>query len=106
MQYKTLILEMLTDQTPRLYEQLRQERMMLAAVEMLARSLRARHETWKVKLLQQNLGLDSTQNASAALEIALQETQDHLQRAYPFPEWEVLSLDRAMAFLRKHMSDG
>jgi len=101
MQYKTMSLELLK-QRPQLYEQLRKERKLLAAMETLALHLKSRHEAWKEQLAQIasqiRPGTEPHQLASEALEIALQEVQGSLPDASP-EENEELSLDQAMAYV-------
>ena len=101
MQYKTIVLELLHQRTE-LHDQLRKRQMLLTALESLARDLKARHETWKDRLTQAKPGSDPGQTASEALEIALQELEDSLPPEFPQNEDEPLSLDAAMAFLRRH----
>jgi hypothetical protein len=101
MLYKTMILGLL-EQRPRLHNQLRQQRTLLATVEQHAKLLKARHEMWKEQLSQARPGSDPGQVASAALEIALKELEDSLPSDSPPDESEPFSLDEAMAYLRRH----
>jgi hypothetical protein len=100
MQYKTICLELL-EQRPELAKQLRQNRLMLAAVEHYARELKASHEAWKEHLTQARPGSSPSQITSEALEMALKNLEDALPSASPEDEDETLSLDQAMAFLRR-----
>ena len=100
MQYKTIVLELL-QQRPQMHEQLRKERKLLPAMELYARELKTSHETWKETLDQMRPGSDPSQIASEALEIALKELEDRLP-AESHPEGnDPLSLDEAMAFIRR-----
>jgi hypothetical protein len=100
MLYKTIILELL-EQRPEMHEQLRSNRTLLPTLERYARELKTRHETWKERLAQAKPGSDPSQIASETLEIALKEVEDRLPGASP-EEKEPLSLEAAMAFLRRH----
>ena len=100
MQYKTIILELL-QQRPEMHEQLRKDRKLLTTLELYARELRTSHQAWKQTLDQLRPGSDQSQIASEALEMALQELQDYLPSASPPDEDQPLSLDAAMAFLRR-----
>jgi hypothetical protein len=100
MQYKTIVLELL-QQNQELHERLRRERKLLVTVNRLATELRDRHLASKERLSQARPGSDPSQIASEALEIALQELEDRLPPESPPDEDEALSLDEAMAFLRR-----
>ena len=102
MQYKTIILELL-QQRPEMHEQLRKERKLLPALELYARELKTSHEAWKERLSQTMPGSDPSQIASEAMEMALKDLEDRLPSASP-QESETLSLDAAMAFIRRHTS--
>jgi hypothetical protein len=101
MQYKTIVLELL-QQRPEIHEQLRQQRMLLSTLERYANELKTSHEAWKDRLLQAKPGNSQSQIESEALEIALKEVEDSLPPASPPDETEPLSLDAAMAFIRRH----
>lgn len=101
MQYKTIILELLQQRTE-LHEQLRTNRTLLPTLESLASELKARHEAWKVNLLQARPESEPIQIASEALELALHEIESRLPCESNPDESETLSLDGAMAFLRRH----
>ena len=100
MQYKTIVLGLL-QQNQELHERLRRERKLLATVNLLATELRDRHLAWKEQLSQARPNSDPSQIASVALEIALRDLQDSLRSESPPDEGEALSLDEAMAFLRR-----
>lgn len=104
MQYKTIILQLLR-QRPKLHGQLCREQRLLTVVDNLAGELKTRHESWKENLTQAQPAIDPSQVASAAMEIALQETESRLQLACPPNDQEPLSLDAAIAFIRGLMSD-
>jgi hypothetical protein len=100
MQYKTIILELLRERTE-LHEQLRLTRRLLPTLETCAQELRASHQAGKEVLTQANPDSDPSQIASEALELALQDMEDCLPSASPADENEALSLDEAMAILRR-----
>ena len=102
MQYKTIVLELLKERTE-LHEQLRLTRRLVPTLETCARELKASHETWKETLAQAKPGSDPSQIASEALELALKELQDRLPSVSQPDENETLSLDEAMAFVRRRM---
>ncbi len=77
MQYKTIILELLKQET-KLHEQLRSTRLLLPTLERYALELKGSHEVWKESLTQSRPGSDPNQIASEALEIAIQELRDRL----------------------------
>ncbi len=77
MQYKTIVLELLKQQTE-LHERLRSQRQLLTTLETYALELKASHEAWKETLSQAKPGSDPSQIASEALEMAIQELRDRL----------------------------
>lgn len=103
MHYKTMILEMLQQRTE-LHEQLRANRTLLPTLESLASELKARHEAWKANLSQATPGSDPIQIVSEALELALHEIENRLPCESNPDGSEALSLDNAMAFIRRHTS--
>lgn len=102
MQYKTIVLEMLKDR-PELHEQLRRTRRLLPTMEAYALELKADHETWKETLAQANPTSDPGQSASEAMEMALSDLAARLPSVSQESE-DDLSLDQAMAFVRRPMS--
>ena len=100
MQYKTIVLGLL-QQNQELHERLRRERKLPATVNRLATELRDRHLASKEQLSQARPDSDPSQIASVALEIALKPLEDSLPFESPPDEGEALSLDEAMAFLRR-----
>ena len=73
--YKTICLGLL-ESSP-IYEEIREKRMALATLNQLAAELKTRHEAWKVELRTTRPGSES-QIAAEAMEIAIQEIEDHL----------------------------
>jgi len=99
MQYKTIVLGLL-QQNQELHERLRRERKLPATVNRLATELRDRHLAWTERLSQARPDSDPGRIASEALEIALRDLQDSLPSESEDGS-EALSLDEAMAFLRR-----
>jgi hypothetical protein len=77
MLYKTIILELLR-QRPKIYDELRQKRILLPTMEFYAKQLKTRHEAWVQQLSQSKLDSNQNQVASAALEIALADLESAL----------------------------
>jgi len=103
--YKTIVLELL-QQHPEIVDPLRRNRMLLPTLERYSRQLMTSHETWKGLLSQAKPGSEESQIASEALEIALKELEDCLPSGSPPDDSEPLSLDAAMAYLRRHTPPG
>ncbi len=99
MHYKTIIFELL-QQRQEMYERLRKERMLLPAMEAYAQELKDSHASWTELLLGLRPGSDRSQIAGEALEMALTEIEERLPSASP--RNESLSLEAAMAFVRRH----
>ncbi len=104
MMYKTMILEML-QQRPQIHDQLRKDRNLLATMERYAMELEAIHEAWQEVLFQARPDSDPNQIASEALEMALSDMEDRLSNESAQESHEALSLDQAIAFIRKPTSD-
>ena len=100
MQYKTIVLQLL-EQHPEIRDQLKRQRQMLPTMEHFARDLKTRHEAWKDRLFQAMPDSDESQIASEALELALKELEDRLPSGSPRDDKEPLSLDGAMASIRR-----
>lgn len=101
MLYKTMVLELLNQRRP-MQEQLRKTGRLLTAMELYARELKTRHEVWKELLSQAKPGHDQSQITSMALEMALKELEDRLPPVSPPDAVGPLSLEAAMAFVRRH----
>ena len=100
MQYKTIILQYIR-QRPKIHNQLKSDRTLLPTLDLWANELKSTHEACKRRLAQANPGRDPSQLASEALESALQEWMNSLPPETPNEE-EPLSLDEAMAYIRRH----
>jgi len=87
MQYKTIVLELLTERA-QLHEQLRQSRQLLPTMERLAQELRTSHLDWQDRLYTTNPDSTPEQRASEAAELALQELIDRL------PSWSSPTADQ------------
>ena len=103
MQYKTIVLQLL-EQNPEIYDPLRRQRKLLPTMEHYARELRSLHLAWKETLTEATPERDQTQIASEALELALKDLEERLPSGSPRDGQEALSLDQAMAFIRRHTS--
>lgn len=103
MLYKTIVQELLEQQTE-LYESLRSTRQLAPALENLALVLRASHDIWRQQLLSLNPQSEMSQISSEALELATEELVNLLRSESAQLEAEPLSLDQAMAFIKKHSS--
>lgn len=100
MHYKTIVLELLEQQTE-MYEQLRGQRMLLSTTERLALELKASHESWMERLARAMPRSDPSQVSSEALELATEELKN---RSFSdlLVDQDGPSLDEAMAYLRRH----
>jgi hypothetical protein len=105
MQYKTIVLQILEQQTE-IYDQLRKKRQVLPAMDHYARELRSLHLAWQETLTKERPESEPSQIASEALELALKDLEDRLHSGSPQEGQEALSLDQAMAFIRRHTSRG
>ena len=100
MQYKTIVLQYLR-QRPRLHSQLKSSRTLLPTLEAYANQLKSSHEALKEQLTLANPGSEPSQIASQALEMALQEWTNSLPPDESSSDDEPLSLDGAMAYIRR-----
>ena len=103
MQYKTIILELLRQQ-PQLHEQLRQSDTLLETLNEQALQLKARHLEWLAVLMEATPGSEPNQLTGAAFELARSEWEECLATDSLPVDFEPLSLDDAMKFLRRHSS--
>ena len=93
MLYKTIVLELLQEQT-QLHEQLRLQRQVLPVLNLCASELKAAHVHWKQMLSGACPGSPPDQIASQALELAIEELRARLPDSVQ-PD-ETFSLDEAM----------
>jgi hypothetical protein len=101
--YKTILLELLQDQYPALYERLRSSRTLLSTLGDLAAALRRYHQTRMDELAQAKPDSDPAQTMSQALELAIEDLRETLpSESEPTDADEIFSLDPAMAYLRNH----
>jgi hypothetical protein len=105
MQYKTIVLHLL-EQHPEIYDPLRKARQVLPAIEHYARELQSLHLAWQETLTQARPDSDPSQLVSEALELALKDLEDRLPAGSLRDGQEALSLDQAMAFIRRHSLRG
>ena len=103
MHYKTIVLAFLEEEYPALHERLRASRTLLTSLNTYATTLRNRHEAWMYQLRRARPGSDHGQIPCEALELAIQDLRDSLSSESPpsESEGEGLSLDAAMAFVRR-----
>jgi hypothetical protein len=108
MHYKSIVLELLLDQYPTLHEDLRKRRALLQALDRYSTDLKARHDAWKDQLTQTRPATSPTQIASEALELAIEELRNHLsaESETRSTSAEPLSLDEAIAYIRRHTPRG
>lgn len=102
MLYKTMVLEFLQEQLPTLHEQLRASRTLLSTVNAYAADLKSSHAAWMADFRSTRPDGDSSQMASEALERALEEMQERLRDEFSPDETGPLTLEAAMAFIRRH----
>ena len=101
MQYKTIVLQYLR-QRPALHNQLKRSRNLLPTLDAYANQLKSGHEALKEQLTLANPGEEPSQIASQALEIALKDWTNSLPPDESSSDDEPLSLDGAMAHIRRH----
>ena len=70
------------------------------------RELKTSHQAWKEQLSELRPESDPSQITSEAMEMAIRELEDRLPPVSPPENNEPLSLDGAMAFIRRHTSRG
>ncbi len=99
MLYKTIVLEMLQDR-PELYNRFRSNRTLRQALENYASELSQLHTAWEEAIGTTPLATSPRQAASAALELAIEDLAKLLSAETSTPE--ELSLDDAMAYIRRH----
>ena len=107
MHYKSIVLELL-GQYPTLHEDLRKRRDLLQALDRSSTDLKARHDAWKDQLAKTRPATSPTQIASEALEMAIEELRGHLsaESQARSTSAEPLSLDEAIAYVRRHTPRG
>ncbi|MDE2463040.1 MAG: hypothetical protein KGO02_04920 [Alphaproteobacteria bacterium] len=105
MHYKTIALELIEQQTE-LHDRLKKERRLKPVMEICARRLRESHLAWQERLAEIRPQSDPAQRASEALELAIEELICHLPFALETGEATPLSLDAAMASLKRPTSRG
>ncbi len=107
MHYKTIVLELLQEQYPKLHEQLRQERTLLMTLDEYANELKSAHLAWMDEIRRASPESDESQVSSEALQLAIEHLQGGLPCESPMGETaEALSLDAAMAFITPHTPPG
>ena len=99
--YKTIVLQLL-EHHPEIYDRLRRHRTLQSTLEHYAHQLKANQEAWENRLFQAKPGSDASQITSESLEPALKQLEENLSSRSPTEEAEPLSLEGAMAFIRRH----
>jgi hypothetical protein len=100
MQYKTIVLQLLQDH-PEMYEQLRSQRLLSPTMERYAGELKRLHTSWMELLPSIRPESEASQVSSEALELALENLRDHLRNESLTDDPGPLTLEDAMAFLRR-----
>ena len=103
MQYKTIILELL-QQRPQLHERLRRSDILLETLNEQAQRLRTRHLEWSAMLVEVMPESETSQITRTAFELALSEWETGLTDDSLPESFEPLTLDAAMAFIRRPLS--
>lgn len=101
MQYKTIVLGLIEDQ-PQLHQQLTQHRTLLRTLDRLATALSHCHAEWMECLRARNPHSDRSQLSNQAMELATQQLRDSLSLVSETIGQESLTLEAAMAFIRRH----
>ncbi len=105
MHYKTIALELIEQQTE-LHDRLKKERRLKPVMEMCARRLRENRLAWQERLVEMRPESDPAQLASEALELAIEELIGLLPSVQEPGEDSLLSLDAAMASIKRPTSRG
>lgn len=99
MQYKVMVLALLL-QRPHMQQQLRKERRLLETMEDYAQELEGRYEAWR-NLISAAPGYKPNRIKSRAMELAVQQLEDHLPPA-SLENGSDLSLEEVVAFINRH----
>ncbi len=100
MQYKTILLELIR-QDREFHDRLKQSGTLASSLDRFALELKSRHEAWTQELSRLRPASDPIQTSSEALELALREMENRFACESPAEGASPLSLDDAMAFLRR-----
>ena len=100
MHYKTIILERIR-QDRDLHHSLKQSGSLAATLDRSAQELKRLHEALKADLAMARPEKDPSSITSEALEMALNEMESRFVSASPSDDANSLSLEGAMAFLRR-----
>jgi hypothetical protein len=106
MQYKTIVLEFFKESHPDAHDRLQRDRKLLRTINAYAVDLKAKHKAWMNALRSTEMVTHPSQLSGTALELALEDLQNSLQHEFGTDESEPLSLDAAMAFIRRHAPVG
>lgn len=100
MQYRTIVLGLI-HRHPQTYQQLCSSRRLLPTADLYAEQLKATHQSWKGRLSKANPHCNSLQLEGESLELAIRDLENYLVAHFQANESDPLSLDAAMAFLRR-----
>jgi hypothetical protein len=100
MQYKTIILERIR-QDREFHEELKKSGTLAATLDRWSQELKTRHDAWKQKLSHSRPESDPSPIASEALELALMEMEKRFASEPRASAANPLSLDDAIAFIRR-----
>ncbi len=100
MHYKTILLELIR-QDREFHDRMKQSGTLASSLDRFALELKSRHDTWKQELSRLRPTSDPTSIASEALELALREMENRFASESPAEGSSPLSLDDAMAFIRR-----
>ena len=103
MQYKTIILELLQHR-PQLHERLRRSDILLETLNEQAQRLRTRHLEWSAMLVEVMPESVTSQITRTAFELPLSQRDAGLTDESLPQSFEPLTLDAAMAFIRRPLS--
>ena len=102
MLYKSIALEMLQTEFPRLHHRLKTSRSVLPALDGYGTMLKRCHEGWMEQIEQAKPESDPAQIASEALELAIEDLRESFRAELPPSEAGPLSLETAMEYVKRH----
>lgn len=101
MQYKTIVMELL-EQNSELHNHLKQNRILLETIDVMALELKSSHEQTITELAAQQPDVPYSVICSQATEIAIVELQQRLAPTSDDETGEAMSLDQIMAQIILH----
>lgn len=100
MQYRTIVLGLIHRHS-QTYQQLCNNRRLLPTADLYAEQLRATHQDWKGRLAKANPDCSPLQLDGESLELAIRDLENYLVAHFQANESDPVSLDTAMAFIRR-----